>query len=196
MVCRGFSGQLSPVFGGSLKSVIGNSFEVASCSLGPRQPHHTRRRFSAIRFSIRAPTLSCSNTSPHSANNPTVGNLPAVAVVLVVLKTLRPQRPELQKPLRSSGMTVGACNQGSRRSMVLHRSAQVSTGKARETSCQGANAGLLSSQIAPESVMNFAAQLKEGARAARLMRPRFFWYAENVRQLEGANPLHNLIEVK
>jgi len=34
--------------------------------------------------------------------------------------------------------------------------------------------GILSRQIEPGGLKNFAAQLKEGARAARFLRPRFF----------------------
>ena len=60
---------------------------------------------------------------------------------------------------------------GSRALPVLHRHAQLSTGNLSETSCQGAIVGLLSLQIEPGSLKNFAAQLKEGAKAARPLRP-------------------------
>jgi hypothetical protein len=56
----------------------------------------------------------------------------------------------------------------------LHSRAQLSTGNRRETSCQEIAVGILSRQIEPGGLNNFAAQLKEGARAARFMRPRFF----------------------
>jgi hypothetical protein len=56
----------------------------------------------------------------------------------------------------------------------LHKGTQVSTEKESETSCQENGAGIFSRQIEPGSIKNFAAQLKEGARTERLMRPRFF----------------------
>jgi hypothetical protein len=56
----------------------------------------------------------------------------------------------------------------------LHRHAQVSTGNRSETSCQVPFVGLLSRQIEPGSFKHFAAQLKEGARTERFMRPQFF----------------------
>jgi hypothetical protein len=57
---------------------------------------------------------------------------------------------------------------------LLHSHAQLSTENLRETSCQENGLGILSPQIEPGGLKNFAAQLKEGARAARFMRPRFF----------------------
>ena len=53
----------------------------------------------------------------------------------------------------------------------MHRNPQ---GKWGETSCQGERAGIEWRQIEPGSLKNFAAQLKEGARAERFMRPQFF----------------------
>ena len=56
----------------------------------------------------------------------------------------------------------------------MHSRAQLSTGNRRETSCQEIGVGILSRQIEPGGLKNFAAQLKEGARTVRFMRPRFF----------------------
>src|SRR5215469_1413565 len=56
----------------------------------------------------------------------------------------------------------------------LHKGTQVSTEKKSETSCQENGTGIFSRQIEPGKHKNFAAQLKEGARTERLMRPRFF----------------------
>jgi hypothetical protein len=56
----------------------------------------------------------------------------------------------------------------------LHRLAQICTGKLGETSCQDLARRLQCLQIEPGSLKNFAAQLKEGARAARFERPQFF----------------------
>jgi hypothetical protein len=58
--------------------------------------------------------------------------------------------------------------------LFLHSHPQLSTANQPETSCQLAFQGLLSTQIEPGSLKNFAAQLKEGARAARFERPQFF----------------------
>jgi hypothetical protein len=57
---------------------------------------------------------------------------------------------------------------------ALHSRAQKSTTKQAESSCQAKAAGLLSRQIGSRSLKNFAAQLKEGATAARLLRLQFF----------------------
>jgi len=56
----------------------------------------------------------------------------------------------------------------------LHRNAQIFTEKQKQTSCQVFASRLLCGQIEPGSLKNFAAQLKEGAEAARRLRPRFF----------------------
>jgi len=57
---------------------------------------------------------------------------------------------------------------------ILHRHTQLSTVEFSDSSCQENWVGLLSRQIEPGSFKNFAAQLNEGAAAARLLRPQFF----------------------
>ena len=58
--------------------------------------------------------------------------------------------------------------------LILHRRAQLSTTKLSETTCKGEIEALSLRQIEPGSLKNFSAQLKEGAKASRPMRPRFF----------------------
>ena len=70
----------------------------------------------------------------------------------------------------------------------MHSRAQESTGKVRGTSCQGGIGSLLWRQIEPGSLKNFAAQLIEGARAERFMRPRFF-LGKRVQEFKGPRGL-------
>jgi hypothetical protein len=57
---------------------------------------------------------------------------------------------------------------------LLHTHSQLSTANRRESSCQVLAEALLSRQIEPGGLKNFAAQLNGGARTERLMRPQFF----------------------
>jgi hypothetical protein len=57
---------------------------------------------------------------------------------------------------------------------LLHTHTQLSTASRRESSCQVLTEVLLSRQIEPGGLKNFAAQLNGGAGTARLMRPQFF----------------------
>lgn len=67
---------------------------------------------------------------------------------------------------------------------LLHTRSQISAAKQSNTSCQAGTQTLLSPQIGPGSLKNFAAQLKEGAIAERLMRPQFFALMPDLRSAE------------
>src|SRR6266849_10121776 len=56
----------------------------------------------------------------------------------------------------------------------MHSRPQLSTTKRSETTCKAEIEALSSRQIEPGSLKNFSAQLKEGAKASRLMRLRIF----------------------
>jgi hypothetical protein len=57
---------------------------------------------------------------------------------------------------------------------IFHTHPHDSTDNLLETSCQVETTSLFWRQIEPGSLKNFAAQLNEGARIARFLRPQFF----------------------